>query len=414
MINSFGVEEKKHIVILGGGFAGVRAALDLGEYLKHDDKYEVILVDKKDYHLYYPALYEAATAQHGLVEANRVKNAVTIPFSSIFARSKVKHFKGFIDNVDLDDGKVVTDSRIIYFDYLVTAMGSITDYYGIKGMDKFSMTLKSLDDAIMIRNRLCEIVTKNDKANVVIGGGGFTGVEFAGEVYNLLSHECGHHKKDLDKFSVTVVEGSSGYLSGLSPKVAKLAEQRLAKNNVQAKLSSFITEVGSNYAVLNEKDRLEFDLLIWTGGVRSCNLPFNEKLEQDKKGRTVVSEFLNTSRYPNVFIIGDNVCFVDKFTKKPVPQTAQEAIRQGGLVAKNIFRQVRGKDLLPYHAGPTRFVIPISGKYAVMYTKNLIISGFMGWLLRRVVDLKYFVSVLPFLKALKLWYSETDLFIKND
>ncbi|MBI2607410.1 MAG: NAD(P)/FAD-dependent oxidoreductase [Candidatus Doudnabacteria bacterium] len=408
------LKEKKHIVILGGGFAGVRAALDLGEYFKRDDAYEIILIDKKDYHLYHAALYEAATAQHGLVEASQVKRAVVIPFGSILKRSKVKHFKAFIDHVDLDDGKVVTDSRIVYFDYLVTAMGSVSDYYGIQGMDKYAFTLKSLDDAIMIRNRIEELVSKKDKGDIVIGGGGFAGVEFAGEVYNLLKHECEYHKKDLAKFSVTILEGSSNYLPGLSEKVSKLAAERLAKQNVQGKFSSIITEVGSNYVVLNEKDRIDFDLLIWTGGVRSCVLPFSEKLEQDKKGRTVVNEFLNIRKYPNVFIVGDNVCFIDKLTKSPAPQTAQEAIRQGRLAAKNIYRLVRGKELLPYHAGPSRYVIPVSGKYAIMYTKNLIIAGFFGWMIRRFVDLRYFVSVLTFIKALKLWLSETSVFMKND
>src|SRR3989344_8354420 len=171
MVTSFGVGEKKYIVILGGGFAGVRAALDLSSYLGKNDEYEIILVDKKDYHTYHPGLYEAATMQHGFIEPKRVKQTVTVPFGQIFGRTPVKVFKGYIEDIALADGKVVTDSRVIYFDYLMVSMGSITDFYGIPGLDQYGFTLKSLDDAIMIRNRIEEIVNKNHGADIVIGGG---------------------------------------------------------------------------------------------------------------------------------------------------------------------------------------------------------------------------------------------------
>jgi NADH:ubiquinone reductase (H+-translocating) len=407
-------KEKKRIVILGGGFAGVRAALDLSEYLRNMDNYEIILIDKRDYHTYYSALYEAATAQHEYVEAKRVKSAVTIPLSQIFTRTKVKVFKGFIENVDIDDGKIYTDSQVIYFDYLVTSMGSVTDFFGIPGLDKFGFTLKSVDDAIMIRNKIEEVVSQKEEANLVIGGGGFAGVEFAGEVYNLLKHECKVHKKNLKQFSITIVEGGPGYLSGLSGKVSNLAQERLKARGINARFSTLLTEAGSDYVMLDKQERLPTDVLIWTGGVRSCRVPFLNELEIDKKDRTYTTKYLNTKQFTNVFIAGDNLCFIDKRTKKPLPQTAQEAIRHGSHVAKNIYRLIRGKELMPYSAGPTRFVIPISGKYAIMYTKNIIISGFVGWVIRRLVDLRYFLSILPLWQAFKLWWFETDLFIEND
>src|ERR1041385_5103050 len=116
--------EKKNIVILGGGFAGVRAALDVADYLHDDDSFEIILIDRKDYQTYSSGLYEAATTEHKLLPARKVKSPTTIPLSEIFERTKVKVFKGFIDRIAVADGKVITDSRIIPFDYLVIAMGS--------------------------------------------------------------------------------------------------------------------------------------------------------------------------------------------------------------------------------------------------------------------------------------------------
>jgi len=406
--------EQKNIIILGGGFAGVRAALDLSRYLEGNDDYQIIVIDRKDYQTYHPALYEAATTQHGRVAAKKIKRTVTLPFADIFGRSKVKVFKAYIDQVDLENGQVVTDSRVLNFTYLVFAMGSIADFYGIPNLDKYGYTLKTLEDAVMIRNRVANVVETKDQGQIVIGGGGFAGAEFAGELHNLIRHECRRLKKDPNNFRLMVVEGATGFLPGLSEKVSQIVLTRLTSIGIETRFSTLITEAGRDYVVLNNKERISCDLLVWTGGVRSCRLPATPDLERDKKDRTVVTEFLNLKKLTNVFVVGDNCCFVDPQTKKPVPQTAQEAIRQGKQAAKNIYRLIHGRDLLPYSAGPTRFVIPVSGKFAIMYTTNLILSGFAGWIVRRGADLRYFVSILPFFKALGYWLMETEVFMEND
>ncbi|MEJ0021557.1 MAG: NAD(P)/FAD-dependent oxidoreductase [Candidatus Doudnabacteria bacterium] len=405
---------KKNIVIVGGGFAGVRAALDLNNYLHDSDEYEIILVDHKDYQTYQAGLYEAATTEHRLVEAKKVKRTVTIPFSDIFGKTKVKVFKGFVDRIDTAGSKVITDSRIIPFDYLVCALGSISDFYGITNLEKFGFTLKSLEDAIMIRNRVEDLVVKKDHAQFIVGGGGFSGTEFAGELHNLLKHECMYHGKDLDKFKILVVEGGPGLLSGLSEKVSSIVSARISQMGIETRFSALITELGKDFVTLNMKERLECDLLIWTGGVRSCRLPVDYIQETDKKDRTLTTPSLNLQNYSNIFIAGDNLCFSDPVSKKLMPQTAQEAINQAKFVAKNIYRMIRGKSLVPYQPGSTRYVIPVTGKFAVMYSPNLIVSGFWGWVIRKGADLRYFLSVLPWSKALSYWLFENKIFMKND
>ncbi|HTL39431.1 MAG TPA: FAD-dependent oxidoreductase [Methylomirabilota bacterium] len=407
-------QEKQTIVILGAGYGGIRAALDLANYLHDDDRFEIILVDRKDYQTYQSGLYEAATTEHGLVEARKVKRTVTIPLSEIFNRTKVKVFKGYIDRIDLADGKVITDSRILAFDYLVMAMGSVADYYGIPNLDKFGFTLKSLDDAIMIRNRVEDLVVNRDSAQIIVGGAGFAGTEFVGELYNLLKHECKHHHKQLENFKIMVIEGGAGFLPGLSEKVAALVSERLGLAHIETKFTSLITEVDKNQVVINMKERINYDLLVWTGGVRSCRLPVDVDLERDKKDRTLVTDFLNLRNYKNVFLAGDDICFIDPVTKRPVPQTAQEAIRHGSLVAKNIFRLIKKRSLHAYVPGPVRYVVPVTGKYAIYYSPHLIVPGFLGWLIRKFADLRYFVSVLSWYTALKYWLFENEIFIKND
>lgn len=408
-------EEKRNIVILGGGFAGVRAALDLSRFLHRDERFEIIIVDKKDYQCYTSALYEAATTEHGLVEARKVKRTVAIPLAQVFDKTPVKVFKAHIDSIDLEDGKIVTDSRILSFDYLAIAMGSIADFYGIPGLEKYGYTMKSIDDAIMIRNRIEDIITKKDSATIVIGGAGFAGAEFAGEVHGLIQKECLHHNKDAQNYKLLVVEGAPGYLSGLPEQVSKRVEQRLSGMGIASQFSTLITEVGKDYVMLNKTERTSCDLIIWTGGVRATKLPIlNSVLDCDKKDRVAVTDFLTLKKYPNVFIAGDVGGFMNPVTNKPVPQTAQEAINQGKLVAKNVFRTIMARPLLPYHPGPVRYVIPVSGKHAIFYTPYLIVGGFAGWVVRRVADLRYFMSILPLPQALKIWMFENFIFTKND
>jgi NADH:ubiquinone reductase (H+-translocating) len=407
-------QEKKNIVVLGGGFGGVRAALDLNNYLHDDTEYEIVLIDRRDYQTYNSALYEAATTQHGLVEAKKVKRTVTIPHAEIFAKTKVKVFKGYVERIELQDGKIVTDSRVVPFDYLVIALGSVADFYGIPNLDKYGFTLKSLEDAIMIRNRIEDLVVKKDSGRIVIGGGGFAGTEFAGEVHNLLKHECKQHQKDLNNYKVLIVEGATNFIPGLSEKVSNTIAGRIEDMGIEAKFSTLITDAGKDFVTLNNKERVDCDLLIWTGGVRSIRLPLDVELDRDKKDRTAVEPSLNLKRFPNVFLIGDNAAALDPKTKKPLTMTAQEAIHQAKYAAKNIYRMINEKPLLPYIPGPVRFVIPVTGKYAVMYTPSVIISGFPGWVIRKAADLRYFLTILPIMTAIRYWLFENKIFMKND
>jgi NADH dehydrogenase len=413
-LKSKNLSGKKNIVILGGGFAGVRAALDIYNYLHDHTGLEIILIDRRDYQTYHPGLYEAATTRHSQVAARKVKRTVAIPLADIFAKTKVKVFKAFIERVDFMKQEVITDSRSIPYDYLVSCMGSVPDFYDIPELYKYGFTLTSMEDAIMLRNRVEDLVKNRESGRIVVGGGGFAGVELVGELHNLIWHECQEHGRKLENFPITVVEGGTGFLSSLSTKVSALVQERLTGMMIEPRFSSLITDTAKDHVIINMKERLDYDLLIWTGGVRAAEVETGETLEHDRKGRLAVTEYLNLRKYPNVFIAGDTACYIDPVTKKTSAQTAVEAIRQGEVVAKNISRSVKGKDLLAYHSGSARYLIPVSGKYAIFYTPNLLIAGKLAWLLRKFADLRYFMSVLPWSKAFAYWVFENKVFMEND
>jgi NADH:ubiquinone reductase (H+-translocating) len=406
--------EKKNIVILGAGFAGIRAALSLNDLLKDDSGHEIILVDKKDYHLYHCALYEVATTEKAAAEGKKARELATIPLGQIFSRTKVRVFKARVEDIDLDGGMVVTDSKILNYNYLLVALGSVADFNGVESFEKFAFSLKSLEDAVMIRNRISEIIAKKDSGRVIIAGAGLTGSEFSGEAALLVKHLCAKEGKDPAKFEILVVDGGTNFLPGFPENVSEIVSKRLVFAGVKSRFQSLITNATSSAVTINNREELECDLLVWAGGVKSAKLKALSLLERDKKDRVAVTEFLNLRKYPRVFWAGDSALVLSDSSAKPAPQTAYEAIAQGNMAAKNIFRMIQKKPLVPYLSQSLRFVIPLSGKFAAYYSPNLVFSGFFGWLLRRVIDLRYFLSILPFGSALLLWFKENRVFVKND
>lgn len=406
--------EKRQVVILGGGFAGVRSALDLAEGLKGSE-YQVLLIDRRDSQVYHPSLYEAATTEHGLVDPRKVKQAVTLPYSAIFRNRGVVFLKAYVEDIDFDRGLVRTDSGEISYAYLLVALGSQPNYYGIPELPEHAFPLKTFEDAIMIRNRLADILNKRESGRIIVGGAGVSGVEFAAELRGLVRHLSAKHGRRPENYQIVMVEGATDFLPNLTEKAAQAVSARLKDRfNIETRFSTLITEAGSGYVTLNNRERLDCDLLVWTGGIRSVRLPAFSALERDKTDRIVVTENLNLKKHPNVFFAGDMTGLRNWETKKPLPQTKTEAISQGRHAAKNILRMIDRGRPLPYSSTQSGYAFQVGGRYAVYHSKDLIMSGWLAWLIKRWKDWLYLRSVMPFSKAAKVWIIGSEIFIKND
>lgn len=407
--------EKKQIVILGGGFAGVRAALDLSELIKENPGYQIVLVDKKDGQVYHPALYEAATTEHDLVEARKVKQAVSFPYTEVFKNSNVVCLKAYVEDIDFENGLVQTESGPRSFTYLVIALGSQPNYYGIPDLTKYAFPLKTFEDAIMIRNRVADIVSKKDKATIIIGGAGVSGVEFAAELRGLIKLLSKKYGKTPSAYKILMVEGATDFLPNLTVKASEAVSDRLRdKFQIETQFSTLVTEAGNGFVVLSNREKVGCDLLVWTGGIKSVRLPAFSLLERDKNDRLVVTDCLNLKKYPNVFVAGDLAAFKNMDTKKGLPQTKAEAVSQGSHVAKNIFRMIAREAPIAYSAKLRGYAFQVGGKYAVYHSRDLIMSGRIAWLIKRWKDWMYLRSVLPFPKAVKIWVTGSEIFTKND
>lgn len=355
----------KNIVILGGGFAGVRTALTLKNKIKKQD-FHAILIDKNSFHTFTPSLYEVATGEES------GKNVV-IPFKTILADS-LEFIQGEVEKIDTTAQEVLLDKNREYsYDFLILALGSETADFGIHGIKEYGIPLKTLEDAMKIKKALI------DAKKIVIGGGGFSGTELACE----LATNRGH-------LDITLIQGAPVLLEELGDKVSQLAKKRLEKGNVHLVLGKRIKKVTKENVEIETGETFPYDLFVWTGGVRSNNL----------LGKIEVDETLAVKNLKNVFAIGDCV----------FPGVALRAEQMGEVVAKNILRLIEGEHLLSYKYYHMGYIVPLGGRFATFVIGKYHISGIIAYILQQLVFLRYLLMIVPFIEAFRRFIKfEKDL-----
>ena len=410
------------ILILGGGFGGIRCALDLDKKLKNEA--EITLIDRNSYHLFIPSIYEVASA-YGIRKdpfAIQLKKTICIPYADIFDGTSVDFIEAEINQVDLQNKKVKTKGDHIFeYDYLVLALGSETSTYDIPGVQEYAHQLKTLEDALFINQKLEELseqFTKSQRTepfSFLICGGGFTGLEIAAELgccSRVIKSRC---KLKGRCSTITLFEAGPKILPILSEKERKAIKKRLTQLGIVIMENSPIEEIWPNYLKLKSGQKLAGDLIIWTAGIGPNQfLKSIKDLALSSSGKMLVDEDLRSKGTDNIFGVGDNIQFIDKKNQKQVPALAYTAIDQGKIVAQNIYNSIKNRKLKIYKPFYNVFIIPVGGKYAIANLGGLAIKGFLAWVLRLVVDLRYFLSILSPYKAFKLYVDEMTVFLKND
>ncbi|MBI4127092.1 NAD(P)/FAD-dependent oxidoreductase [Candidatus Peregrinibacteria bacterium] len=415
----------KTILILGAGFAGLKTAKDLSK--KADPRVcKIILVDKNDFHIYTPDLYEIASSFRAKISDKcllELKDSVATNIYDIIDKNKVEFIRGEVIKIDPKRRMVLLKGQKIKYDCLVVALGSLNNTYGIPGLDRFSYAVKTVRDAIILN---CHIDTylrtlwrANAKKNISIniGGGGATGVEFAGELISYVKFLCEKYKYPTRRVKVTIIQGSNE-LIGLGKKVSDIAVARLNAKGVDVIFDRYINKVSPAEIELKsgsgELTVIPSDLLVWTGGVKVNDVVADALGDKNEGGAVAVDRFLQSKKYRDVFAVGDNAAVPNKKTGKRVPMLARYAFEEGALLAENLCRKMRGRKLLPFRVAEEVVIIPIAGKFGILKYRNIVISGKIAWYCRRLVDLWYCLKILPVFKALKKWRKDTGIFVEND
>lgn len=411
------------IIIVGGGFGGVRAALDLEKKL--GDRAEIILIDRNGYHLFAPALYEVASA-FGLAKDRfsvNLRKTVSIPYGDIFDGKRIQFVQAEVAHISPEQRILTTKSDISFsFDYLVLALGSQTADFNIPGVKEYAFQFKTIEDALMLNHQLIMLFEKASRGNhdlplrFVVGGGGFAGVELAAELACAVKHLAKKYQIGQGHSIITLAQAGPKILPQISDRERAIITRRLTELGVAIKINATIEEIKSDLVKLKDGRSLMCNVIVWTAGIRATDfIKTIQGLDLTAGGKIIVGDHLAASRYDHIFAVGDSIQFIDHKTQRPEPALAYVAVRHGQVVANNILRSLQNKKLrkhIPFYAF---WIAPVGGKYAVAHLwGGISVKGLLGWVIREIVDFRYFISILSFRKAWKLFREEVQIFVKND
>ncbi|PIR89137.1 MAG: hypothetical protein COU07_02815 [Candidatus Harrisonbacteria bacterium CG10_big_fil_rev_8_21_14_0_10_40_38] len=388
-------DTKKRIVIVGGGFGGVSTALKLSK-LKVNAS--ITLVTDKPHFEYYAGLYRVVTGKSPL--------EVCIPLRDIFDGTSVEVVIDKISEVHLSTSalKGASGSRYLY-DYLVLALGSETAYFNIPGLEKSAFGFKSITEALRLKQHLHEAFESCEKqesdkkvcaAHIVLVGGGASGTELAAELAQYTKILAKKHKLDPSLITIDLIEEAPRILPILPESVSKVVTQRLRRLGVNVMCNR--TVIKEDVETLYLKDmNVKTKTVIWTAGAMPNRLYRDVKgFQLDKKGRVVVDEYLQAVNVDNVFVIGDAASVM-------YAGMAQTAIRHGEYVGSMISVKLKNQEGVEFIPRPTDFAIPVGTGWAATIWMGMHFYGILGWWLRRAADLRYFFSILPLSKALRVF-----------
>jgi NADH:ubiquinone reductase (H+-translocating) len=409
--------KQKQIVVIGTGFAGLAFLKRLHRFGIRDVK--VTAIDERPYHLIYSNLYEVATAAEEVTEMTALKRSVAIPVLEILQGTGASFINERVVKVDAEKQTVELARASVPYDYLVMALGSKPNFYGIPGAEQYSFPLKGLKDTFKIRNQI-EFLLQTRRLDmtkiplrVVIAGGGIAGVEIAAELKGLFDFLSWKNNFPREKLKILVVEGSSQLAGGMGDRISNDIYQRLRELDVDIALQTMITEVKESSLLFNNGEVLHYDCLVWTAGVAANAVPFSVELPQAKGGRIMANHTCMVSTYSNIFVVGDQCCFMDP-QGNPLPGTAQQAIHQGKYVAYAIGQLLQNKKPIEFHCKQFPFLITLGGKYAILSSKHFYIKGYLAYLIREFAWFKYFYEILGLSRAVQLTYLENKLYTRND
>ncbi|MEK7544619.1 MAG: FAD-dependent oxidoreductase [Patescibacteria group bacterium] len=409
------MQNKNKILILGGGFAGITVAHKLANASPQGKDLEITLINKRSSFIFHADLYEVATAFTEKKDdecITALRETVAIPYAKIFKGKKVNFIQDNVTKISPEQ-KVIETERggKISYDTLVVALGSVSNDYGIEGLRQFSYPLKTIEDALAINCHL-ETYFKNlwkkeikKEVEIVIGGGGFTGVELASELPGFLKKICKKYDYPYSRVSLTILDGGKS-LGGQDEKVSVLIKARLKSLGIKVEQEARIQkrDIQKIYVLQREiVKEFEADICLWTGGVKANPLIAQSFKTVAKNGALEVNEYLQSKDFPDVYAAGDNASFPG------APMLATTAIIEGKIIALNIL----GKKT-PFTPKLESVSVPLGGKFALCKDGEKVEQGFWCWVTRRFRILKFFCSILSPWEAFKVWMRENKVFVAND
>lgn len=382
--------EYKRIVVIGAGFAGLNFAKKF-----RGKPYQVILLDKNNYHQFQPLFYQVAMA--GLEPSS-----ISFPLRKAFQNcDNILIRVAELQSIKVEEKRVVTDQGEIYFDELVLSMGATTNFFGNENIAKHAYPLKTVSESLALRNSIFEdfelalMEQDYDKRqgfiDIVIVGGGPTGVELAGALAEMKSHILPKDYKELNSKEVDIylVQGGDQLLKGMSDKAAKAAEGYLTEMGVKIIFGNYVVDCDGKEAVLKNGDKIPANKVIWAAGITCHKIPGLPEEMYVRGNRIKVDKKLKILDAEHIYVLGDQAYVLDDAYEYGHPQVAQVAIQQGAHLAKLML----GKSKKDFDYNDLGSMATIGRNKAVVDLPKFKFKGFFAWLLWLFVHIRSLIGI---------------------
>jgi NADH dehydrogenase len=377
------------VLILGGGYGGVRAAHELGKYLHTPDDPALALIDNHPYHQIITELPHAVTGRRSGAD-------LEYALDELLARSRVRIMQTDIQSIDAAHQLVTTADGAISYGTLLIALGSTTAFYGIPGLQEHALTFKSVEDAQVIKNRVLQAIQsaagetnparRAALLTIIVGGGGLTGVELAGALAEAVPHLARERGLPPQEPKIVLVEASPTILPTLPARLQFKALRLLEDLGVRPYLHTRVAGADEQGLTIEPGGRIEASTVIWAGGIKAPTLLMQSGLPTARSGQVLVNEYLRALGQPDIYAVGDCAWIIGDGSARHVGWTAQNTLDEASSAAYNIFAARRGYPARPFHAHDKGQVVSIGPKWGVAFIFGLQFTG------RKVAPLKEIIE----------------------
>lgn len=387
---------KKRVVIVGGGFGGLK----LANKLRNSD-FQVVLVDRNNYHQFPPLIYQIASA--GIEPSS-----ISFPFRKIFQKRSNFFFRmAEVRSVFPEQNILQTSIGKVRYDYLVLAAGTTTNFFGNKNVEEHAIPMKNVSEAMGLRNALLENferaltcasdTERQELLNVVIVGGGATGVEVAGALSEMKNHVLPKDYPDMPSslMNIYLIEAGTRLLPAMSEQTSQHVLNYLRKMGVNVLLNKMVTDYDHHRVILKDGSQIATRTFIWVSGVAAEKITNLDGEHLGRGARIIVDEHNRVKGFDNIFSIGDQCIMPEGDPNYPGghPQLAQVAIQQGKLLARNLKAQEKGKSLKPFRYRNLGAMATVGRNRAVAEFSSMKMAGFWAWIMWLVVHLRSILGI---------------------
>jgi NADH dehydrogenase len=400
------MKQASRIVVLGAGFGGMEAVIELAERFRDDPAVDLLLLNATNFFLFTPLLPQVVSSY--IEPRHIVQNIRDIRRDRDF-----RFLRTTVKEIDLKNRKVLSADGAIPFDYLIIALGSVPNFYGAVGSEN-AFTLRSLHDGILLRDHLLDLFEHADHEtdterqrrllSLVVVGGGYTGVELVAELRDLLYRHVGPRYRGISLADVrlTLLEAGDEILRGVDPYIARKARRKLEREGIEVRTGTPVARIGPEHVELKDAEKVDAGLVVWTAGVRAHPLLESLPVKKNQAGRLLVTRMLHLPDHPRVFAIGDNAVVQDVPPEQSL-QIAPVAIQQARVAADNVARGVSRQTYVAYAYEPRGMLVSLGMNDAVVNIMGFRLSGYWAWLLWNAIHLLKLVGLKKQLQVAFDW-----------